>query len=239
MRGGAAWASAVVKTRAVIDSCSHGTRSDTRVTKEGGERGFPDEWSQDLLAHGRFLAHLFTRARRRWPAWRRAEGKPFPTVWRPSVNCRCGYGVNLARPEEFAEQAKAAQSMLDWDRAQSFLLKRLESGRTPLVLDLFCCAGGVSEGMRRAGWTSFGVDQDDQPEFKARFGTSWFQRGDALDRQSLRALVRKAQAGGGVGVAAVRGELDRHLWWWSQLQGPPTDRSDSRHAPGAGAALCD
>ena len=115
----------------------------------------------------------------------------FPTVWRPGVRCECSYGLNLAAPEEFKEQAARAQSMFDWDRAQGDLLKRLSSGQTPLVLDLFCCAGGVSEGFRRAGATSFGVDSSDQPEYRARFGDRWFREGNALDRQMLRELVRK------------------------------------------------
>ena len=80
---------------------------------------------------------------------------------------------------------------MDWDRAQAHLLKRLESGRAPLILDLFCCAGGVSEGVRRAGGTSYGVDLHDQPAYTARFGERWFHLGDALDRQSLRGLVRR------------------------------------------------
>ena len=59
------------------------------------------------------------------------------------------------------------------------------------MLDLFCCAGGVTEGFRRAGGTAFGVDADDQPAYVARFGERWFQIGDALDRQVLRGLVRR------------------------------------------------
>lgn len=119
------------------------------------------------------------------------DGTAFPAVWRPAVHCQCAYGMNLAGPSEFAEQAVGAQALNDWDRVQTLLLKRLESGRTPLILDLFCCAGGVSEGIRRAGGISFGVDRDDQPEYRARFGSEWFQQGEALDRQEIRALVRK------------------------------------------------
>ena len=114
-----------------------------------------------------------------------------PAIWRPSVKCQCGYGQNLAKPEEFKAQAERARSVLDWDRAQAHLLKRLESGKAPLVLDLFCCAGGVSEGFRRAGGTSFGVDLQEQPAYVARFGDKWFRLGSALDRQVLRGLVRR------------------------------------------------
>ena len=168
----------------------HAFKDVERPKKEVGAKGWPEQWSQEQIAQGNFLAHIFTRARRRWRWCRKAPRSIFPTIWRPAVHCQCSYGLNLAGPSEFAAQAKEAQAVLDWDRAQSFLLKRLESGRTPLILDLFCCAGGVSEGMRRAGCATFGVDQDAQPEFKARFGGGWFQQGDALDRQSIRALVR-------------------------------------------------
>ena len=114
-----------------------------------------------------------------------------PWIWRPAVSCRCGYGTNLAGVDEFAAQAASAQQCFDWDRSASHLVKRLESGRTPLILDLFCCAGGVSEGFRRAGGTSFGVDVEDQVEYRARFGERWFKQGDALDREMIRYLVRK------------------------------------------------
>ena len=107
------------------------------------------------------------------------------------MRTRCCYGQNLASRGEFEAQAARAQQVLDWDRAQTHLLKRLESGRAPLALDLFCCAGGVSEGFRRAGGTSFGVDSQEQPSYVARFGEKWFQLGSALDRQVLRGLVRK------------------------------------------------
>ena len=60
-----------------------------------------------------------------------------------------------------------------------------------LVLDLFCGAGGVSEGFVRMGGASFGVDSAEQPWFVARFGDEWFGLGDALSRERLRALVRR------------------------------------------------
>ena len=114
-----------------------------------------------------------------------------PRFWRPPIYCRCCYGQNLATQSEFEAQAERARTVLDWDRSQAHLLKRLESGRAPLVLDLFCCAGGVSEGFRRAGGTSFGVDMQEQPAYVARFGDKWFGLNNALDRQVLRGLVRR------------------------------------------------
>lgn len=43
------------------------------------------------------------------------------------------------------------------------------------ALDLFCCAGGASHGLERAGFTVDGVDLEDQPEYPCTF-----VRGDAL-----------------------------------------------------------
>ena len=60
-----------------------------------------------------------------------------------------------------------------------------------MILELFCGAGGSSEGVRRAGGVSHGVDDTDQPEFRARFGDAWFTLSDALDVEVLRGLVRK------------------------------------------------
>ena len=126
---------------------------------------WPGQWSADRVAAGRFIAHMFGRLRARWGG----RGlRPFPCVWRPSINSRCGYGQNLAPRSEFEGQAARAREVFDWDRAQAHLLKRLASGRTPLVLDLFCCAGGVSEGFRRGGGCAFGVDVDEQPAYIAR-----------------------------------------------------------------------
>ena len=112
-------------------------------SETGVEQKWPSGWSAAQLAAAKFLAHFATRMRARdWPD---VKGR-VPWVWRPPINCRCCYGQNLADGGDFQAQARRAQQLADWDSAQAHLLKRLESGRAPLVLDLFCCAGGVSEG---------------------------------------------------------------------------------------------
>jgi DNA (cytosine-5)-methyltransferase 1 len=45
------------------------------------------------------------------------------------------------------------------------------------AIDLFCCAGGASDGLRRAGFSVLGIDIEDQPEYPS---PDDFLRGDAL-----------------------------------------------------------
>ena len=73
----------------------------------------------------------------------------------------------------------------------------------PLLLDLFCCAGGAGVGYRRAGFDVVGVDRAKQPRYPFAF-----HRGDAL--AVLADLARQVAAGqvptfAGRPVAATHG----------------------------------
>ena len=98
---------------------------------------------------------------------------------RPVTQPRCAHGQNLACSDEFSAQLSIAEAEFDWMREHVRLLTRLQSGRPPTVIDLYCGAGGISEGVRRMGGAAMGVDLHDQPEFRARFGDEWFHRSDA------------------------------------------------------------
>ena len=150
------------------------------------------------LAAARLLQHVFRRTRARWPGgWSR--GAPRPAVMRPVETRTCCHGQNLAGPSDFACQAEVAADFLRWQAQYVHLLRRVESGRQPLVLDLFCGGGGSSEGVRRAGAAPMGMDDTDQPHFRVKFGTDRFILGDALDLERLRGYVRRLKP---IGVIA-------------------------------------
>ena len=110
---------------------------------------------------------------------------------RREVQPQCCHGQSLASEADFERQREVAEACILWYEQWVRLLRRLDSGRTPLVIDLFVGAGGASEGARRVGARSVGVDCDEQPSFVARFGKESFLLNDALDRERLRELVRR------------------------------------------------
>ena len=143
-RRGGAFGHELEAMRKLLSALPEGGRQMSHAMGREGGRDWPPSWAPDQIAAAGFLAHAFSRLRRlRCGGGNDGRGR-LPWVWRPAVRCGCAYGTNLAGPGEFAEQATAAQLRFDWDRAQAHVLKRLESGRTPLVLDLFCCAGARS-----------------------------------------------------------------------------------------------
>ena len=80
-------------------------------------------------------------------------------------NTRCERGKNLAQPADFAEQRALSRRMLDWYNIYPILYRRMDSGRTTAACQLFCGGGGSSEGVRRSGGVSIGVDLYDQPDY--------------------------------------------------------------------------
>ena len=84
---------------------------------------------------------------------------------------------------------------LDWYRQYVQLLRRLQSGVTPTVVDAFCGGGGSSDGVRRAGGASLGLDAAEQPDFERRFGSTSFVEGDATSWSDVAAVrIRKERA---------------------------------------------
>ena len=67
-------------------------------------------------------------------------------------------------------------------------------GRQPEMVDLFCGEGGVSEGIRRAGLAATGVDMNDMPRYRQRFGTERFVMADAYLPSTMRDAVDKMEA---------------------------------------------
>jgi hypothetical protein len=151
----------------------------------------PTTWSINALGHVSFIQHIFRQTRRRWPGCWRAGGLAALAVYRPVLDPACGHGTQLAPSSAFDAQRARWSRGLAWAKQHTLLLKKFRSGRTPLMLDLFCRAGGASAGAIRAGATTTGMDVEAQPRFEARFGGESFVLGDATDLERLRGLVRR------------------------------------------------
>ena len=170
-------------------------------TEQGAEDGIASDkqkrrrqkppGQQRVLGGARFLQYVFRRTIQLGWRWVRGGMCKLPMIYRPAPHPRCRYGLELATPEEFASQARRAKRCVEWYSSWIHLLHRLHQGRQPLVLDLFCCAGGSSEGARRIHADAVGVDIDLQPEYVARFGEQRFVLSDALDRARLVDLIKR------------------------------------------------
>ena len=187
------------------------------------ERGWVGRHAKQLgslEAHVRFLQRTFraTVGLRAgcWSAGQlRVPFRVFRSWGRRGLETRrCGGGANLASQEEFDQQRALSEEMLDWYSTYVALLRRLRSGVTPFVLQNFCGGGGSSEGTRRAGGASHGLDLFDQPDYRRRFGDDSFTRCDGTSWASVKALKARTGAFGQIGgppckfysKARVRGE---------------------------------
>eukprot|EP00966_Prymnesium_polylepis_P046683 1082263-Prymnesium_polylepis.1 len=60
--------------------------------------------------------------------------------------------------------------MLEWYDTYVSLLRPLRRGKKPCVLHGFCGGGDATEGTRRAGGSSYGIDLRAMPDYVRRFG---------------------------------------------------------------------
>ena len=81
--------------------------------------------------------------------------------------------------------------MLDWYSLYVVFLRRLCSGVAPVLLQGFCGGGGSTEGARRAGVDSVGVDLYDQDDYVRRFGEEHFRRADATSWAETARLAKR------------------------------------------------
>ena len=150
--------------------------------------------SGKLVSHVRFLQHAFRRSVGVRPGCWRRGGMVGLAWWRPVTVFACRGGRMLASEVAFEAQRDRAARVLRWYSKYTALLRRVESGRTPVALVTFCKQGGVTEGIRRAHGASHGQDLYDQPKYVERFGSEAFTRGDSTSPHEMRALKRKTRA---------------------------------------------
>ncbi len=156
--------------------------------------------------HVRYLQYIFRRTRLLRPGcWRRGQlrGPLRVVLWfiraRLTPETRCDGGRRLATEADFASQRARAEQVLDWYRQYVQLLRRLMSGETPTVLQLFCGGGGSTEGVRRGGGASHGVDDCEQADYERRFGRGSVTTGDATDWSLVGGLRKAHRAVGAIG----------------------------------------
>ena len=150
----------------------------------------------NMAGHVRYLQWIF-RAVERLSAGAWASRNVRPWVWtvvwlsRRRRHTKCLNGRIRATEEEFEKQRSLANHMLDWYGQYVAILRRLSSGDAPKIVDDFCGGGLVAEGIRRAGCVPFGIDIEDQPDYKKRFSPESFTLGDGVDWSLVRGLQRK------------------------------------------------
>ena len=148
----------------------------------------------DLVPHARFLQAVFRRTTSRWPGCWTAGGLAGKLWWRPVARFACRGGANLASFEAFTAQADLAARANGWYRHYVSLLRRLNSGHTPVAVVAFCGQGGLAEGIRRSGGAAHGLDRVAQPEYCRRFGRETFSEGDPTSISELSDLRRRTKA---------------------------------------------
>ena len=147
-----------------------------------------------IAAHARFLQHAFRRSRLvRADCWSRG-GMRRLCWWRPVTVFACKGGRMLHGEEAFRQQRKRASEVLRWYSKYTALLRRVESGRTPVALVTFCKQGGVVEGIRRANGAAHGQDLHTQPRYVARYGSETFTQGDSTSPHEMRAIRQKVRS---------------------------------------------
>ena len=99
-------------------------------------------WSKAAVGQVRFLQHYFRRSLRVCGHCWQAGGLSGVTVLRPVRHPACRHGQALAPPHLWVDQRSRWLRCLSWYKQYTLLLKRFQSGLTPMVLDLFCKAGG-------------------------------------------------------------------------------------------------
>ena len=152
-----------------------------------------------IESHVRFMQWVFRCTRSVRPgSWRagrlRFALKLASAFGRHPRNTQCMGGENLAGEREFEAQAALSSEMLDWYALYVALLRRLQSGRTPFALQNFCGGGGSSEGCRRAGGASHGIDLYSQPDYVRRFGPDCFTAADGMSWAEIKRLKERHRA---------------------------------------------
>ena len=182
------WLDGLEPSRPSVEAGAQQARTGRRQSSKRGRHG-----------SARFIQRV-VRAARALGRWRQGGVRLVVAMmslgWRRR-SPRCGGGANLATEAEFATQHARAREVLDWYSIYVALLRRLQSGVTPCVVECFCGGGGTTEGTRRAGGTSHGVDRCHQADYVRRYGSESFTEADATDWSVVKALAEKTGAVGG------------------------------------------